>query len=478
MFEMERRRTWRDSKMIKVIGVGILVLLLLIPLAMVRGLVGERQQRQLSVEQELAAVWGAAQTVAGPVLSIPYDSLCEVQTAAANGQMVTSFQPCEKIGHFLPETLSVDGPVTPEVRSRGIFDVVVYRTDLRLQGTFAAPKFDELARDAAVGSGPIGRIHWERASLGVGIPDLRGIRGRVDLDWQGQKVPFAPGLVDPSLWTAGLRAPLRLDGAAEKPAAGERIPFSFQVRLAGSSGLNLLPFGRQTRLALRSPWQSPSFSGAFLPESRRVGKDGFVATWNVSYYGRSFPQSWSSVQTAGLAPAINGSAFGVDFVQPVDVYQQTERSVKYGALFLVLTFVTFFLFELFQPIRVHPVQYLMVGSALCLFYVLLLSIAEQVAFGIAYLVAAGVTVALLGAYAAAVLRSAGRAVVFAGVLGLLYGYLYVLLQAEDYALLLGSIGLFLILALVMLITRRVDWYGATAAQERGGLGAVSSASSA
>ncbi len=459
MFEVERRRTWRDSKMVKVIGVGILVLLLLIPLAMVRGLVSERQERQLSVERDLAAIWGAAQTVGGPVLSIPYDSLCEVQTAATNRQVITSFQTCEKLGHFLPETLRIDGPVKPEVRSRGIFDVVVYRTDLRLQGTFAPPRFEDLSTEASLGSGPIGTVHWERASLGIGIPDLRGIRGRVDLDWQGKRVPFAPGVADPSLWTSGLRAPLRLDGAAGKPAAGGRIPFSLSVSLAGSSGLRVLPFGRQTGLALRSTWASPSFSGAFLPDTRRVGEDGFNATWNVSYYGRSFPQSWSSSQTGNLAAEIAGSSFGVDFVQPVDVYQQTERSVKYGALFLVLTFVTFFLFELFQPIRVHPVQYLMVGSALCLFYVLLLSIAEQVAFGIAYLVAGGATVALLGLYAAAVLRGIQRAVLFAGVLGLLYGYLYVLLQAEDYALLLGSIGLFLILALVMLITRRVDWYG-------------------
>lgn len=469
MFETERRRTWRDSKMVKVVGVGILVLLLLIPLGMVRGLVGERQDRQSTVQQSLAAVWGAAQTVGGPVLSIPYESLCEVQTAA-NGQTVSSFQPCEKIGHFLPETLSVDGPVTPEVRSRGIFDVVVYRTDLRLQGAFAPPKFDELTRDGSLGAGPVGKVHWERASLGVGIPDLRGIRGRVDLDWQGRRIPFAPGVADPGLWTAGLRAPLRLDPSAG--TAAERIPFSLSVSLAGSSGLKLLPFGRQTRLALRSTWASPSFSGAFLPESRRVGKEGFNATWNVSYYGRSFPQSWSSAETGNLSSAINGSAFGVDFVQPVDVYQQTERSVKYGALFLVLTFVTFFLFELFQPIRVHPVQYLMVGSALCLFYVLLLSIAEQLAFGVAYLVAAGATVALLGAYAAAVLRSTARAAVFAGVLALLYGYLYVLLQAEDYALLLGSIGLFLILALVMLITRRVDWYGSAPASAEGAIEGV------
>lgn len=465
MFETERRRTWRDSKTVKVVGVGILVLLLLIPLAMVRGLVSERQERQQSVEKELAAVWGAAQTVGGPVLSIPYDSLCEVQTTAANGQVVSSFQPCEKLGHFLPETLSIEGPVTPEVRSRGIFDVVVYRTDLRLQGTFAPPRFEDLSTDAALGSGPVGNVHWERASVGIGIPDLRGIRGRVDLEWQGRRVPFAPGVADPGLWASGLRAPLRLDGAAGKPAAGGRFPFSMTVSLAGSSDLRVQPFGRQTRLALRSSWASPSFSGAFLPETRRVGKDGFEATWNVSYYGRSFPQAWSSAQTTSLAPAIAGSSFGVDFVQPVDVYQQTERSVKYGALFLVLTFVTFFLFELFQPVRVHPVQYLMVGFALCLFYVLLLSIAEQLAFGVAYLVAGGATVALLGAYAAAVLRGTKRAAIFSLVLGLLYGYLYVLLQAEDYALLLGSVGLFLILALVMLITRRVDWYGMAGAAE-------------
>ncbi len=463
MFETAPRRTWRDSKLVKVLGTGILVVLLLIPLGMVRGLVLERQARESNVQREIAGVWGAAQTLGGPVLSIPYDSLCEVRTPLQNGTVSTSFQACEKFAHFLPETLVVDGPVVPEVRSRGIFDVVVYRTDLRVQGTFAPPKFDDLVRDAALGSGPIGEIHWSRASLGVGIPDLRGIRGRVDLDWQGTRVPFAPGVVDSNLWSSGLRAPLRLDGGAGKAPAGGRTPFALNISLAGSGALRLLPFGRQTRLALRSPWPSPSFSGAFFPESRRIGKDGFDATWNVSYYGRTFPQSWTSVQTAELASAIVGSSFGVDFVQPVDVYQQTERSAKYGALFLVLTFVTFFLFELFQPIRLHPIQYLMVGSALSLFYVLLLSLAEQIAFGAAYAIAAGATVALLGAYAAAVLKSRWRGGIFAGVLGLLYGYLYVLLQAEDYALLLGSVGLFLILALVMLITRRVDWYGSTTA---------------
>jgi inner membrane protein len=462
MFEMERPRRWRDSKLVKVLGVGILVLLLLIPLGMVRSLVLERQQRQAGVQAEIARIWGAAQTLTGPVLSIPYDSVCSVQETEKDGKVVFVMRPCEKQAHFLPETLSVDGPVSPERRARGIFNVVVYRTELRIQGDFLVPSFEDLMRDSGAKVGPVDAIHWSRASLGIGIPDLRGIRGRVELDWQGKRVPFSPGVVDSNLWTAGLRAPLRLDDPAKKPAAGKRIPFSLSVSLGGSGGLRLMPFGRQTRLALRSTWPSPSFVGAFLPESRTVKKDGFQAAWNVSYYGRSFPQQWAWEETPSLMEAIAGSSFGVDFVQPVDIYQQTERSVKYGALFLVLTFVTFFLFELFQPIRVHPVQYLMVGSALCLFYVLLLSLAEQVAFGWAYLIAGGATVLLLGAYAAAVLHGKGRAGVFAGVLGLLYAYLYVLLQAEDYALLLGSVGLFLILALVMLITRRVDWYGSTA----------------
>ncbi len=462
MFETARPRRWRDSKLVKVFGVGILVLLLLIPLGMVHSLVLERQQRQLSVQQEVAGIWGSTQTLAGPVLSIPYESLCPMEETSKNGTQVFVSRPCEKLANFLPETLSVDGPVSPELRSRGIFNVVVYRADLRLQGAFAVPSFDELVRDSSADAGPVSKVYWSRASLSLGIPDLRGIRGRIDLDWQGRRIPFAPGVVDSGLWSAGLRAPLRLGDDGKLPAAGERFPFSLSLNLAGSGGLRLMPFGRQTHMALRSSWPSPSFVGAFLPETRAIRKDGFQAVWNVSYYGRSFPQHWTSAETAGLSQTINGSSFGVDFVQPVDIYQQTERSVKYGALFLVLTFVTFFLFELFQPIRVHPVQYLMVGSALCLFYVLLLSLAEQLVFGIAYLAAAGATVLLLGSYAAAVLRGKGRVAVFAGVLGLLYAYLYVLLQAEDYALLLGSLGLFLILALVMLITRRVDWYGSTA----------------
>lgn len=210
---------------------------------------------------------------------------------------------------------------------------------------------------------------------------------------------------------------------------------------------------------------------AFLPVSRRVGGTGFDARWSVSWFGRSYPQQWRKEDqndsqilhegepVSAFSREVDASAFGVELFLPVDAYKKTERSVKYGVLFILLTFVTFFLYEVFNPFQLHPVQYLLVGAALCLFYLLLLSISEHAPFGFAYVAASTATVLLIGGYSAAILRGRLRAVVMTIVLGFLYGYLYVLLQLEDYALLLGAIGLFLILALVMFVTRKVDWYG-------------------
>jgi inner membrane protein len=190
---------------------------------------------------------------------------------------------------------------------------------------------------------------------------------------------------------------------------------------------------------------------------------GFEALWKVSWFGRSYPQQWRTDEAGEVASAdaLNGSAFGVELLVPVDAYQKTERARKYGVLFLLLTFLTFFLYEQFNPFSLHPVQYLLVGSALCLFYLLLLSVSEHLPFGLSYLMASAATVLLIGGYSMAILRGALRALLMTVVLGALYGYLYVLLQLEDYALLLGSVGLFVILALVMYLTRRIDWSART-----------------
>ena len=443
-----QRRSLRDSVLFKLILIGILMLALLIPLAMVRGLISERQARHDQTAAEVANSWGMEQILGGPVLRVPYLLHGKDENGKPQVWTVNAF--------FLPADLAISGQVAPERRSRGIFEVAVYRARLTWKGTFHQPSL-------AGWSVAPEDILWDQADLAFGVPDMRGLRRSVKLSWAGQELDLMPGGAVEGMWTRGLRTPIAGLAGGEV----ERVyPFSFELVLDGSRSLKFLPLGQQTTVTLSSPWPDPSFVGAYLPESRQVGKKGFDATWSVPYFGRSYPQQWRSVEATTVAPqdAIDASAFGVDLFLPVDAYQKTERSLKYGLLFLLLTFLTFFLYEVFNPFSLHPLQYLLVGSALCVFYLLLLSISEHAPFAVAYGAASAATVALIGGYSAAILRGRLRALGTAAALAALYGYLYVLLQAEDYALLLGSVGLFAILALVMYVTRRIDWY----AQRPGG----------
>lgn len=456
------RRPVRGSIILKMSVIGALILLLLIPLGMVRGLIAERAQRRDQVVGEIAAIWGHAQTLGGPVLLVPY----QVHSRDTKGKIVGSSR---YLAYFLPETLKIDGRIQPERRSRGIFEAAVYQAELRWAATFRRPGFSTWRI-------PEQDVLWDEAALAIGVPDMRGIRRAVELAWEGRKLALKPGGAVEGLWTTGLRTPVPGLVAGKE---GDAYNLSFDMAINGSSELMLLPFGQQTTATLRSTWPDPSFTGAFLPESRKVGPDGFEATWNVPYFGRGYPQQWlegevdkvirrgggggvevyrGDVTTATAGSVVAESAFGVGLFLPVDAYQKTERSVKYGALFLLLTFLTFFLYEVFNPFSLHPLQYLLVGAALCLFYLLLLSISEHVPFGLSYAIASAATIGLIAGYSMAILRGRLRALGTAGALAALYGYLYVLLQAEDYALLLGSIGLFAILALVMYATRRIDWY--------------------
>ncbi|HYG61548.1 MAG TPA: cell envelope integrity protein CreD [Thermoanaerobaculia bacterium] len=457
------RRPFRESVIWKLFVTGLLILVLMIPLAMVRSLIGERQARRDEAVRELAATWGTEQTLGGPLLTVPF----QVRSKDDKGKetiTVTS-------AHFLPESLRIEGRVVPERRSRGIFEVVLYRADLRVAGTFARPDLSDwrVAPEDVL---------WQDAFLTVGVPDMRGIRSSVPIRWGNRELQLAPGGAESGVWASGLRVPIP-DLAAGQ--AKDIYAFGFDLGINGSGRLMFLPFGKETTVALTSTWADPSFVGAFLPESRKVNGTGFQSKWSVSYFGRPYPQRWSAEEAQRLAalqvradetrytssgveyvPAtpqstLADTAFGVELLLPVDVYQKSERSVKYAVLFLLLTFVTFFLYEVFSPFSLHPMQYLLVGSALCLFYLLLLSLAEHAPFGFAYLVASVATVLLIGGYSAAILRGKLRAFLMGVILGLLYGYLYILLQAEDYALLLGAIGLFLILALIMYVTRRIDW---------------------
>lgn len=435
------KRRIKSSTTVKLFVIGLLILLLLIPLAMVGSLVRERAARRDQAADEVASTWGRSQVLGGPVLIVPYLQHGKDEKGRAVTWVSTA--------SFLPETLKVEGRILPERRSRGIFESVVYRADLRWTGVFERPSFEawRIAPEDVV---------WQDAYLAVGVPDMRGIRDALKLDWAGRELPLEPGGAEEGLWASGLK--VRLPGLAQGQA-GERYAFAFGLGINGSRALQFLPLGKQTSVALKSDWPDPKFTGAFLPESRTVSGTGFSALWNLSYFGRSYPQQWRRDEAGRLASeaSLQGSAFGVELFLPVDAYQKTERSMKYGVLFLLLTFLTFFLYEVFNPFNLHPLQYLLVGAALCLFYLLLLSISEHAPFATAYLAAASATVLLIGGYSAAILRGRLRALVMTGVLGLLYGYLYVLLQLEDYALLLGSVGLFATLALVMYVTRKIDW---------------------
>jgi inner membrane protein len=437
------RRPLRESVLLKLVVIGALMVALLIPLVMVSGLISERQARHDQTATEVAHSWGLEQTLAGPVLKVPY----VVRSIDEKGKEVSRYQ-VEVT--FLPEELAIDGRIVPERRSRGIFEVAVYRTELSWKGTFRRPSFAAWGIEEK-------DVLWNEAELAFGVPDMRGLRRGVKVNWAGQSLDLAPGGAVEGMWSRGLRTPVPGLAAGE---AGRAYPFAFDVVLDGSRSLKFLPLGQQTTVKLTSPWPDPSFVGAWLPESRRVRETGFEATWSVPYFGRSYPQQWRSTEAAKVASqeALDASAFGVDLFLPVDAYQKTERSLKYSMLFLLLTFLTFFLYEVFNPFSLHPLQYLLVGSALVLFYLLLLSISEHAPFGIAYAVASAATVGLIAGYSAAILRGRLRALGTAAALAALYGYLYVLLQAEDYALLLGSVGLFAILALVMFVTRRIDWY--------------------
>jgi inner membrane protein len=423
---------------------GGLAIVLMIALSMIRSLVSERADRAASVRAEIASSWGQSQTIGGPVIIVPY----RVHVTDDKGRsLVTTSH-----ARFLPERLDVKGTLLPKLRHRGIFETVLYRADLRIEGDFPRPDFRGWGIDPE-------DVLWDQAVITIGISDLRGMRGNPVLRWAGSEVGFSGGSADAHLWPTGLTAAIAFPAAN---GSAERYPFSIDLHVSGSEAIAFLPLGGESVAELSSSWSAPSFGGAFLPESSKVTPAGFSARWAISSLARSYPQRWrdSGDENASALAALAPSAFRVGLFAPVGGYQLTERSMKYGALFIILTFTTFFLYELLSPVTLHPVQYLLVGGALCLFYLLLLSISEQAPFGLAYGIASGATVGLISSYAAAILRNRLRVLGLTSVLGVLYSYLYVLLQLEDWALLMGSIGLFVILALIMYTTRRVDWAAA------------------
>ncbi len=433
-----------------VIKIGIiagLILLLLIPLGMISGVIGERSSYRFSAQQSIAESWTGAQKFLGPVLVVPYMEYHQRKEWDKEKKQyrLETYTVAKRI-HLLPEHLKIAGEVGTEERSRGIYAVPVYDAKLRVTGHFINQKLIDLKKEAGT------KIELKQPFLSVMITDIRGVVTQPQLRWDGRAVEFRSGS-DFDTMPGGMHASLPVPGADVLA----RYDFDFAVELHGMERLEFAPTGKNTDVSMTADWPHPSFIGRYLPTERTVTDRAFSAHWQVSAFSSNMNQAVDAL-LSGNADDFASNTFGVSLINPVDVYQQTERAVKYAELFLLLTFVAFFLFEVMKGLRLHPMQYLLVGMALTVFYLLLISLTEHIPFAAAYLVAALACVGTIGIYLKAVLQSWRRALTFSGTLLLLYGMLYVILRSEDNALLMGSLLLFGVLALVMMVTRHLDWY--------------------
>ena len=417
----------------KAIVIGILILMMLIPVAMIQNLIRERESTGASVVSEVSSKWGNRQALSGPVLCVPY---------SYNRTENNTTREVRDLAYFLPEDLNIESDVQPEIRYRSIYKLVVYQSEIKADGRFLHPDFDKLNIKPH-------SIDWENAFVIIGISDMRGIRSHIVFNWDNTPKESMSGTGNLQLAESGvtLKIPLAAEETEDKV-----YPFDFSLTLNGSYGLFFVPAGKTTRVMMKSPWNSPSFDGAFLPDRREIA-DGFTATWSVFNYNRNFPQMWT-----GANYHFQTSEFGVNLILPVDHYQKTMRSAKYAIMFIALTFLVFFLVELLSHKRIHPFQYLLISIGLILFYSLLLALSEQMHFNLAYLISALAIVSLITAYSHSIFKETKQTALMGGFLTTLYLFLFTVLQLEDFALLFGSVGLFIALAVVMYISRKLDWY--------------------
>lgn len=429
---------------VKLLAMGLLMLLLMVPLFMISKVISERQSLRERVIEDISQSRAGAQTLTGPILVLPYKERILVRDEKTKRVSETWD---EHTLVFPPAQLKVSGRTDTERLARGIYAVPVYTAAINVEGQFTLPERLTLPKDVDLKD-----VQWEDAYVSVGVSDSRGIKSSPVLAWGGSHFAFNPGSRLKSL-SNGLNANVGI-----MPIGGGVFKFNFPLQLAGMQTFNIIPLGRDTQLSLRSAWPDPSFIGQYLPDRRTVNSKGFVADWHTSWFATNAAEKLTPCLTEGQCEALNGLAFGVRMMEAVDVYQQTERSSKYDFLFVFLTFGAFFLFEIIRRLAIHPVQYGLVGVALALFFLLLVSLSEKVGFKWAYLIAASACVTLIAYYISHILGGIKRGLGFGAFLSLMYGMLYVLIQSEDYALLLGSALLFGLLTLAMIATRKINWY--------------------
>ncbi len=436
-----KKKQFLNSNYFKLAMVLLIIVLLLIPMGMVEGLVVDRKIKHKTVANEISNLWGGSQTLVGPFLEVPYEYEY-LQYLPSKSKNVIKRVKGSVI--FLPDDLNINGNLKPDYRRRGIYKIVVYRGKFKIAGTFG--KLD--VSDLDLGDKRLKNNHlkWERASLQFYLADIKGVINNPKIIWNLKPFTVKPvGIYSSSRNVSyqGFMVRLRVDSM-------KLNNFSFALDLKGSPDINFIPFGKSTHITLKSEWPSPKFTGSYLPDKHSITEKGFNASWYISQLNRPLPQAWLKSNTPGFSTF----KFGTRLIEPVNKYLQTLRAVKYSVLFILLSFITLFFVELFTKNETNILQYLLTGLALVLFYSILLSLSEQMSFGLAYLISTVSIIGLISAYNYNLTKKLKPAFVLFFLWSVLYGFLYFILQLEDLALLAGNIGLFVILAAIMFTSKR------------------------
>jgi len=433
----------RNSITARMLIVGFLLVVLLIPLEFVKSLITERSLRQQGVVQDINSKWGNEVLLSGPILKVPYkytieEKVYDEKTKSSN----TTTRTITKFAYVFPDSLDINSQVDSKPLNRSIYQSVVYSADIAVQGQFPAIDLSEYDIEAT-------DIIWDKISVLIQSSNLKGIKNTPSIEMNGQSLALTPKYDTAYMNTVESK---HISGLSAENIS--TIPYSFNININGSERLQFIPIGKETHATMQSNWHSPSFDGRYLPVdgSREINKNGFKAAWKVLQINRQFEQVFFN-----KLPNLNEFSFGTTLVIPVDEYQQSERTAKYGFMVIGLTLLVFLMIQIVSKIYIHPFQYVMIGLALVMFYTLLISISEHSSFLKAYLIAAGSVLALITIYSRAILKGFKFPLLICGSLASLYGFIYVIIQLENYALLVGSIGLFVILAIIMFASRRIDW---------------------
>lgn len=421
---------------IKSVVIFVLLLVFIIPQVIINGLIRERESNQSQAFSDISNKWSGRQTITGPILSIPY-----LEYYRDTNKVMRSVK---HHLYILPDEIDVDGKILPEKRHRNIYEVVVYNSKISINASFGKLNLNNL-------SIPKENFIWKETSVIVGLSDMRGIKEKLEMKFNAQIKQFNPGVVARDLFESGAIAPLDIDSLDSFLASDHQL--QLHIDLKGSEQLFFVPVGKTTHVKLQSKWQTPAFNGQFLPDSSIIDANGFTANWKVLHLNRNYPQVF-----VDNAYELGYSSFGVDLIMPIDGYQKTSRSVKYAMMIILLTFLIFFLVEITQQKKIHPFNYIIVGFALCLFYTLLLSFSEYMSFSLAYLIATIMTVSAISYFIYYLFKGTKVFTAIGGMLTLLYGFMFVIIQLESYALLIGSLGLFGVMFAIMNYTRKIDWY--------------------